>query len=66
MVIACPAMRALHDEPEFSPYDRHAIRARIRRLNDLGFAVDEIQIEPAKVLAFAKEPNAQTTFRLTG
>ncbi len=38
----------LHHEPEFSPYDRHAIRARIRRLNDLGFAVDEIQIEPAR------------------
>jgi hypothetical protein len=38
----------LHNEPEFSPYDRHAIRARIRRLNDLGFAVDEIQIEPAR------------------
>ena len=27
--------------------DRHAIRARIRRLNDLGFAVDEISLEPA-------------------
>ena len=29
-------------EPELPPYDRHAVRARIRRLNDLGFAVDEI------------------------
>ena len=38
----------LHLEPEFSPFDRHAIRSRIRRLNELGFAVDEIQMEPAK------------------
>lgn len=34
-------------EPELSAGDRHAIRARIRRLNDLGFAVDEINLEPA-------------------
>jgi hypothetical protein len=33
-------------EPELSPYDRHAMRARIRRLNDLGFAIDEISLEP--------------------
>ncbi|HEY8238569.1 MAG TPA: DUF4032 domain-containing protein, partial [Candidatus Limnocylindrales bacterium] len=26
--------------------DRHAIRSRLRRLNDLGFAVDEIEIVP--------------------
>ena len=36
----------LHLEPELSPDDRHAIRARIRRLNDLGFAVDEISLDP--------------------
>ena len=36
----------LHLEPELSPTDRHAVRARIRRLNDLGFAVDEINLEP--------------------
>ena len=36
----------LHLEPELSPDDRHAVRARIRRLNDLGFAVDEIDLEP--------------------
>ena len=36
----------LHLEPELAPGDRHAIRARIRRLNDLGFAVDEISLEP--------------------
>jgi hypothetical protein len=33
-------------EPELSPGDRHAIRARVRALNDLGFAVDEIELEP--------------------
>jgi hypothetical protein len=33
-------------EPELSPGDRHAIRAHIRSLNDLGFAVDEIALEP--------------------
>ena len=36
----------LHFEPELSPDDRHAVRARIRRLNELGFAVDEISLEP--------------------
>lgn len=34
-------------EPELHPDDRHAVRARIRRLNDLGFAVDEISLEPS-------------------
>ena len=38
----------LHLVPELSPDDRHAIRARIRRLNDLGFAVDEIELEPSR------------------
>ena len=37
----------LHLEPELSPGDRYAIRARIRRLNDLGFAIDEISLEPS-------------------
>ena len=32
----------LTDEPMLRPADRHEIRARIRRLNDLGFAVDEV------------------------
>ena len=36
----------LHLEPELPPGDRHAIRARIRRLNDLGFAIDELVLEP--------------------
>jgi hypothetical protein len=37
----------LHDEPAVRPGDRHAVRARIRRLNDLGFAVDEVALEPS-------------------
>jgi hypothetical protein len=36
----------LHLEPEVAAGDRHAIRARIRRLNDLGFAIDEVALEP--------------------
>ena len=36
----------IHAEPMLSPDDRHAIRARIRALNELGFAVDEIALEP--------------------
>ena len=38
----------LHLEPELSPGDRHAVRARIRKLNELGFAVDEISLEPSR------------------
>ena len=37
----------LHLEPELSPDDRHAVRARVRRLNELGFAVDEISLDPS-------------------
>jgi len=36
----------LHDEPPIPTFDRHAIRTRLRRLNDLGFAVDEIEVVP--------------------
>jgi hypothetical protein len=36
----------LHLVPELQPDDRHAVRARVRRLNELGFAVDEIALEP--------------------
>ena len=35
----------LHDEPILPPGDRQAIRARVRRLNDLGYSVD-ISIVP--------------------
>jgi len=36
----------LTEEDLVRPGDRQQIRARIRRLNDLGFAVDEIVLEP--------------------
>jgi len=38
--------RELHLEPRLPAGDRHAIRSQLRRLNDLGFAVDEIEIVP--------------------
>ena len=37
--------RELHDQPELIPGDRQAIRARLRRLNDLGFSVD-LEVDP--------------------
>jgi Domain of unknown function (DUF4032)/Lipopolysaccharide kinase (Kdo/WaaP) family len=37
--------RELHDQPELIPGDRRAIRARLRRLNDLGFSVD-LEVDP--------------------
>ena len=43
----------LHLEPEVPTGDRHAIRARIRRLNDLGFAIDEVALEPTSPTANA-------------
>ena len=39
--------RELHLQPRLPAGDRHAIRGQLRRLNDLGFAVDEIEIVPA-------------------
>jgi hypothetical protein len=38
----------LTEEPLLRPGDRHAIRARVRRLNELGFAVDEIELVPGE------------------
>ncbi len=37
----------LHLEPRLPAGDRHAIRGQLRRLNELGFAVDEIEVVPA-------------------
>jgi hypothetical protein len=34
----------LHHEPTIRLGDRHEIEARVRRLNDLGFAVDEVRL----------------------
>ncbi len=39
--------RELHLEPKLPAGDRHAIRSQLRRLNELGFAVDEIEVQPA-------------------
>jgi hypothetical protein len=39
---------ALHDEPVFRFADRFEVEGRIRRLHDLGFAVDEISLEPTE------------------
>jgi tRNA A-37 threonylcarbamoyl transferase component Bud32 len=36
----------LHAEEELAPGDRFAVAARVRRLNDLGFAIDELELEP--------------------
>jgi hypothetical protein len=36
----------LHAEPVFGPADRYRVEGTIRRLNDLGFAVDEIALHP--------------------
>ena len=38
----------LYDQPELMPGDRRAIRARLRRLNDLGFSVD-VELDPVSV-----------------
>jgi hypothetical protein len=35
----------LHDEPVLHPEDRHAIRHRVRKLNDLGYSVD-LAVDP--------------------
>ena len=64
----------LHLEPELASDDRHAIRARIRRLNDLGFAVDEISLDPTtdgnrfrlRVAVASRRFHAHELERLTG
>jgi hypothetical protein len=66
--------RELHLEPKLPAGDRHAIRAQLRRLNDLGFAVDEIEIVPAdegskvrlRVTTTNRDFHAHELRRLTG
>ena len=66
--------RELHDEPKLPAGDRHAIRSRLRALNELGFAVDEIEIVPApggadvrlRVTTTNREFHAHELERLTG
>jgi tRNA A-37 threonylcarbamoyl transferase component Bud32 len=36
----------LHETPALHAGDRHAIRARVRKLNELGFTVEELSLEP--------------------
>ncbi len=36
----------LHREETIGPGDRYRVEARVRRLNELGFAVDELSVEP--------------------
>jgi Domain of unknown function (DUF4032)/Lipopolysaccharide kinase (Kdo/WaaP) family len=64
----------LHDERVLPADDRHAVRATIRRLNDLGFAVDELRLEPTsggdtvrlKVAVANRRFHARELERLTG
>ena len=65
----------LTHEPLVSPDDRHAVRSRIRRLNHLGFAVDEIALEPStsgegavrlRVVVANRRFHAHELERLTG
>jgi hypothetical protein len=37
---------ALHDEPVFAASDRYAIEGQLRRIQELGFVVDEITVRP--------------------
>ena len=41
----------LHRETQVALDDRHVIRARIRRLNDLGYAIDEVVLDPVSTPA---------------
>lgn len=53
----------LHAEPALPAGDRQAIRAQLRRLNDLGFAVDEIQVVPTEGQPSERRP--QVRLRVT-
>jgi tRNA A-37 threonylcarbamoyl transferase component Bud32 len=64
----------LHLEPELPAGDRHAIRRHLRRLNELGFAVDEIEVIPSdegsrvrlRVTTTNRDFHAHELERLTG
>jgi len=64
----------LHQEARLASGDRFAIRARVRRLNDLGFAVDEIEVSPGgngtemrlRVTVSNRRFHARELQRLTG
>jgi hypothetical protein len=52
----------LHDQPELIPGDRRAIRARLRRLNDLGFSVD-LEVHPVGAKDVVRLRTSVTTRR---
>jgi len=64
----------VHLQPRLPAGDRHAIRGQLRRLNDLGFAVDEIEVVPAdggsavqlRVTTTNRDFHAHELERLTG
>ncbi len=63
----------IHAVEELSPGDRHAIASRIRRLNELGFAVEEVALEPGpsgrlrlRVAVATRRFHARELERLTG
>jgi hypothetical protein len=64
----------LHLQPELPAGDRHAIRRHLRRLNELGFAVDEIEVIPSgegsrvrlRVTTTNRDFHAHELERLTG
>ena len=65
----------LHEEPLYSFADRIQIEGRIRRLNDMGFPVDEVELVPTEggderlrltVSVAARQYHARELFELTG
>jgi len=54
--------RELYDQPDLMPGDRRAIRARLRRLNDLGFSVD-LQVDPVDPVGTVRLRTSVTTRR---
>ena len=64
----------LHREEPVVPGERYAVEARLRRLNDLGFVVDEVIFEPGptgdtlrlKVAVADRRYHASRLFDLTG
>ncbi len=54
--------RELSDQPDLIPGDRRAIRARLRRLNDLGFSVD-LEVDPVGPAGTVRLRTSVTTRR---
>jgi tRNA A-37 threonylcarbamoyl transferase component Bud32 len=54
----------LHREEAVGPEDRYRIEARVRRLNDLGFAVDELTFDPDAVAGENGQTGEHLRFRV--